>query len=284
MRLLTTGRVMAPALFLVTGLLVATAGGVAGQPGKDKEKLKDKGPKGGPERKAGKDLRKAFDHITDLAQTPAGKDGGKLLDHARGFYREAIRSYRDDHRKAGELAAAANDAARGLDHLRRASYRPVAGLPEPPDGPGGPPLPPAGPKDDGPKGKAPPPPPKDGPKGKGPPPIPAAGPGEPGPWAEALDALTRAHDRITDAGGSPAKGPARDFLDAAKAAYTRGRTAYEAGEFRRAAELARAADAFAHVPDHLDRAGWDGPVAPPVAPEPKAKRPGVPPPPAAIRD
>lgn len=216
------------------------------------------------------------------------------------FYRAGVKAYPDDPRKAAELAVAANDAARGLDHLRRASYQPVGGLPEPPAGFGGPPAPPDGPKGkeppkedgpkgkgpkDGPKGKAPPPPPlKDEPKGKEPPAIPAAGPPTGAePWASALDALTRARDRITAAGEAPAGGAARDFLDAARATYARGRTAYETGEYRTAGELARAAEAWSHVPEHLARAGWDGPDGPPVAPEPK-KKGLVPPPPLPIKD
>ena len=46
--------------------------------------------------------------------------------------------------------------------MRRASYQPVANLPEPPAEFDGPPPP-----NDGPKGKGAPPPPKDGPKDRG---------------------------------------------------------------------------------------------------------------------
>lgn len=274
-------RAVAPALFLGAGLLVFATGAV-GQPGKDKEKEpgkafkdkdKDKAPKGGPGGKAEHDLRKAFDALTDLSRTPpAGKASAGLLDQARGYYRAGVKAYPDDAPRAAALAAAAGAAARGLDHLRRADARPVAGLPEPPDA--------ADPKGgafggkEGPKGKAPK---DDGPKGK-------FGPeaaGERGPWSEALAALTKSRDVLGE-GGAPA-GPGADFLAAAKTTYGQARAAYEAGEYRRAAELARAAEAWAHVPEHLGRAAWDEPAGPRVAPEPRGKGPAAPPPPPPVR-
>jgi hypothetical protein len=278
MRRLLTGRAMAPALFLTAGLLVV-AGGATAQPGKERDKIKDKdkGPKAGPEGKAAKDLQKAFDRLTELSQTPpAGKAGGKLLDLAQEFYRAGVRAYPESPWKAAAAAAAVNDTVRGLDHLRRASLKAVAGLPEPPAAFDGPPPPADGPKEKfDPKGK------DDGPKGKEPPAGPAAGRG---PWSESLDALTRSRDRLAAAGDAPARGPGRDFLDAAKATYGQARAAYEAGEYRRAGELARAAEAWSNVPGHLARAGWDGPAAPVVAPEPRRKGPGVPPPPPPLAD
>jgi hypothetical protein len=266
----TTGRLIAPALFLAAGFLVVAAGGAVGQPGKDKEpgkekKDKDKGPKGGPE-KGVKELRKAFDGITEVAQAvPAGKEATRLLDHAKTFYRAAVKAYPDEPRRFRELALAANDAVRGLDHLRRASYQPVANLPEPPTDFDGPPRP-----KDGPKGKGAPPPPKDGPKGR----DLRDGPAERGPWSPALDALTDVHNQLATL-DVPTKGAGRDFFDAARNVYRQARTAYEAGDYRKAAELARAADAWLRVSEHLDRVEWDGPPAPALAPEPKGK--GAPP-------
>ncbi|HEX4607862.1 MAG TPA: hypothetical protein VH092_06635 [Urbifossiella sp.] len=263
-------RAVALALFLTTGLLVA-ADGAVGQPGKDKGKDKDKGFKDkGPGGKAERDLRKAFDALTDLTQTlPAGKASAGLLEQARVYYRAAVRAYPDDAPRAAELAKAANDAARGLEHVRRADARPAAGLPEPPE--------PAGVgfvgKEYG-KGKAGK---DDGPKAKfGP-----AFPGERGPWSEALDELTKARDVL--AGVGPAGGPGADFLAAAKGTYSQARTAYESGEYRRAAELARAAEAWAHVPEHLGEAGWDEPAGPRVAPEPQRKGAGAPPAPPPVK-
>jgi hypothetical protein len=298
---LTTGRFAAPALFLAAGLLVVAAGGAGGQPGKDKEpgtakkekdgpdkdakerKDKDAGPKGGPEKDA-KELRQAFDGITEAAQTPpAGKEATRLFDHAKSFYRAAVKAYPDDPRRSRELAVAAGDAVRGLEHLRRASFQPVSGLPEPPADLDGPPPP-----KDGPRGKdAPPPPPKDGPRGKDAPPPkdgPKDGPkdrgpggrsAERGPWTPALDALTEVQDQLTGA-NAPEKGPGKDFFDAAKTAYRDARKAYEAADYRKAGELARAADAWLRVGGHLDRAQWDGPAAS-AGPAPEPKRKGPPP-------
>ena len=271
-------RAVAPALFLGAGLLVCATGAV-GQPGRDKDKepgngFKGKGPKGGPGGKAEHDLRKAFDALTDLTHTPpAGKASAGLLEQARAFYRAGVKAYPDDAPRAAELAAAAGAAARGLDHLRRADARPVADLPEPPD-PAAPKGDKEGPKgkefkDDGPKGKGFK---GDGPKGK-------VGPdaGERGPWSQALDALAKSRDVLPEGGASA--GPGADFLAAAKTTYTQARAAYEAGEYRRAAELARAAEAWAHVPEHLGRAAWDEPAGPRVAPEPRGKGATAPPPP-----
>lgn len=269
MRMFRSGRLIAPALFLATGLLVvATDGSAFGQPGKkdkEKEKFKDKGEGPG---KAAKDLRKAFDRITDLSQTQfAGKEATRVFDHAKRFYREAVKVYAEDPRRATELAVAANDAGRGLEHYQRALAKPVPGLPEPPVEFDGPPFPPGGPK------------------GKGPPPPDSGIAGDRGPWSEALDALTVARQQLSwSDSGSPATGPARDVLDAAKAAYTQARMAYEAGEYRKATELARATEAWSHVPEHLNRAGWEASSAPPVAPLPKAKGPGAPPPPPLVKE
>ena len=73
------------------------------------------------------------DALTELSQAPAGKASGGLLDAARGYYRASMKAYPDDAPRAAELAAAANDAARGLTHLRKADFRPAPGLPEPPE-------------------------------------------------------------------------------------------------------------------------------------------------------
>jgi hypothetical protein len=268
---LTIGRLLAPALFLATGLLVAT-GGASGQPGKDKEpgkekRDKDKGPKGGPKgapEKGAKELRKAFDGITEVAQNaPAGRDTSRLFDHAKAFYRASVKAYPDEPRRSRELATAANDTVRGLEHLRRASFQPVAGLPEPPDDLTERPAP---------KGKDAPPPPKDGPKER----DLRDGPADRGPWTPALDALTGVQNQLTSA-DAPKKGAGRDFFDAATSVFRQARTAYEAGDYRKAAELARAAEAWLRVNEHLDRAEWDGPPAPPLAPEPKKGAPPLPP-------
>jgi hypothetical protein len=265
----TSGRLVAPALFCVTGLLVVASDRAAVSASnlqkekKDKDK-KDKDAKDWKEggNKAAKDLRKAFDKITDLSQLQiAGKEATRAFDHAKRFYREAVKAYPDDPRRSAELAIAANDTARGLEHLNRASLKPVAGLPEPPadfDRTIG------------------------GPKGKGPPAWNAGVGAEPGPWTESLEALAAALEQLTGWDAStPVNGPARDILDAAKAVYGQARTAYESGEYRKATELSRAAEAWSHVPEHLNRAGSERGAAPPLPPEPRLK--GAPPPPPAIK-
>jgi len=261
------------ALCLAASLCVAAAT-TAAPLGKDKPKgegPKKAGPKGEGPKGAGPkgvhDLRKAYDDLTELAETPPpGKDAGKLLDHAKGFYRAAVAAFPDDPRRARELAVAAKDAVRGLRHARRATAKPVPGLPEPPAGDR--PAPPR----DGPKGKAPPPPPDDGP-----------GAGRE-PWAPALEALRAAREWVSRGEASP-RGPGRDFAEAARRAYARGRQAYEEGEYRAAGEFARAAEAWAHVGEHLARSG-DEPPPPPdrPAPPPGRRGPGAPPPPPPVGD
>jgi hypothetical protein len=305
----TTGRLAAPALFLGAAMLVL-AGGADGQPGKDKEPDKDKkGAKGGPD-KGAKELHKAFDDINDLATSvPAGQEATRLFDQAKAFYRAAVKAFPADPRRARELALAADETVCGLNHLRRATAQPVANLPEPPLDADPAPAPKDGPKGkddpkgkDGPKGKEGMKD-KDGPKGKegmkdkdGPkgkeemkakdaPPPPkdgAKGPdrrAERGPWSPALDALTDVGSQLTAA--AEVKGAGREFVDAARTAYRKARAAYEGGEYRKAEALARAADAWLRVGDHLTRAEWDGSAAPPppAAPEPKKK--GAPPLPPA---
>jgi len=273
MSLLTPRRLMAPALFLASGMFVVAVDSSAFsaanmQKEKDKDKKekdkKDRDVKDGREGggKAAKDLRKAYETITDLSQVAVvGKEASRVLDHAKRIYREAVKAYPDDSRRSAELAAAANDAARGLEHLNRAMVKPVAGLPEPPvdfDRPVG------------------------GPKGKGPPAWNAGAGGEPGPWSEALEALSVAREQLTGIDvDAPVTGAARDILDAAKALYGQSRTAYEAAEYRKAAELARAAEAWSHVSEHLNRAGWETNNAPGLGPIPRSK--DVPPPPPAIK-
>jgi len=269
--LFVRGRFLAATLFLVAGGFVIVAGNEVGAANgqkekKDKEK-KDKDGKDGKDgpNKAAKDLRKAFNTITDLSQVAVtGKESIRVFDHAKRFYREAVKAYPDDPRRAAELAAAANDAGRGLENVWRASAKPVAGLPEPPAEF----LPPFG-----------------GPKGKGPPPPDGGPAAEGGPWSESLEALTVARDRLAWIdGGTAVTGPARDVLDAAKTVYAQSRTAYEGGEYRKAAELARAVEAWCHVPEHLTRAGFELPLGAPPPPLPKERGPGAPPPPPRIKE
>ena len=274
MSLFRPSRLIALALFVGSGLLViagdgttlSAATGQKDKKDKDAEKKdfdkKDKDAKNDPG-KAAKDLHKVFEKITDIAQTPAaGKEASRVFDHAKRFYRDAVKAYPTEPRRSAELASAANDALRGLEHLQRANAKPVTGLPEPPvdfDRPPG------------------------GPKGKGPPAWNAGAAAEPGPWSAALGALSVAQERLSSLDtAAPLNGPARDMIDAAKTVYGQARTTYEGGEYRKATELARAAEAWSHVPEHLTRAGGDMGEPPPMAPVPKLKGTGAPPPPPAI--
>jgi len=101
-------------------------------------------------------------------------------------------------------------------------------------------------------------------------PRPPAGPRDADPWEQARGDLRRAKERLAkpEADGGPA---GKEFRDAAKKAYTAGREAYEAKEYDKATELARAAEAWSHVGEHLDRAkdGKDDKPPPPPADAPK---------------
>jgi hypothetical protein len=139
----------------------------------------------------------------------------------------------------------------------------------------------------------PPPPPPGGRGAKGPPPPggddrpPPPPPGGPRgsvtePWRPALDALEHAKHRIDEAGEQTGAGKA--FLDGARGVYSRARKAYTNGDYRKSAELARGAEAWTHVGEHLQRAGYEGASlrtgrdsAPP--PPPDARREGRRPPP-----
>ena len=237
-------------------LLIALLGGVvvlAGSAGAYSRPPK-KGP--GPDQnagkgdKAGKDLRHAYDALTEVSllvradkgkgKDKAGPEVTRLTDQAKEVYRAAHRATRDEDRfRSKELSKAANDAARGLLHQLRAGAPPAADLPPPPD--------------------------------------------VQGPATAARDLLQRAYDRIADAGAGPDRGPGRDFLDASRRAYERARQAYLDRDYVRAAELARGAEAWTHVGEHLLRAeGADARVErdrrPPPPPPPGRGAPPPPPP------
>jgi hypothetical protein len=216
---------------------------------KDKKAPEPKGGKDkkGPEPKAAKDLNKAYDTLTEVSLAQSGakeklpRDLAKLFDQARDYYRSAVRSFEDgDTSRAGELAKAANDAGRGLKHWLRANGPAVPGLPAPPVEPG--------------------------------PPGPAAAE----PWEGTRQLLQRARDRITEVEGLNRDGPGQPFLEASRDAYQRARRAYLDKEYARAAELARGAEAWTHVGEHLQRSGRGLVIQPEKAP---AKPGNVPPPP-----
>jgi hypothetical protein len=68
--------------------------------------------------------------------------------------------------------------------------------------------------------------------------------------------LTRTHDRITKVGDGTTE-TGKQFLAASRRAYNQARTAYQDKDYRRAGELARAAEAWAHVEEHIAHAGGE---------------------------
>ena len=86
----------------------------------------------------------------------------------------------------------------------------------------------------------------------------------------ANEALQRARDRLIDLGTtSTVRGAGRELLVASRKVYELGRDAYNAGNYSKAGELARAADAWAHAVEHIQRAAPG--VSRPAADEKKGK-------------
>ena len=239
------------AVRLVAGFLVVCFCVTLGQARQDKQPVPEKDPKAGAEKidrgAVVREIQQAYEGITDLAQAaPTEKAAVQLFEHAKTFYRDAVKAYPSDPRRARELAGAANDTMRGLLSARRSAFAPVAGLPEPPTNPDAAPLV------------------KDG------------GTGKEGPWTQVLDSLNRLRDPIANS-GTLAAGVNKDFFDEAARAYREGRKAYDAGDYRKAGELAKAATAWFSVMDRLDRAGGaKAETAPFLTAEPKSSPP-VPP-------
>jgi hypothetical protein len=162
---------------------------------------------------------------------------------ADDLYQEAHRAFaQDDREQAMALAQAADEAGRGLVLYLRATAAPIRGLPEPPQAESAPPRA-NGPQD------LPAPPLEGGRPPRVPPDV------RPGPWTPALVTLHDARWDLRHAGDMPQGHPAHDFLVAGVTAYNAAREAYQKGEYVKAAELARAADTWAHVPEALRRAG-----------------------------
>jgi hypothetical protein len=223
----------------------------------------DKGPKGrekkgGPKGKA-HDLKKTYDDLAQVSALtrPAGKKGERRGDpDTRRYLDAAKRLYRDAVRAADTAGPEARErAVAAHDAARGLKHWVTASLPPVPDLP----RPPGGPL------------------------------GEER-WEPARRELQRAADRLGEV--ADAGGPAgREFREAADRAYRAARSAYEARDFERAAELARAAEAWTHVGEHLTRATGDGPPSPPdgradrVPPPPPPPERGdrVPPPPPPER-
>jgi hypothetical protein len=187
----------------------------------DEPPPKAKGKKGA----AGDDLRKTYDLLRRIR---AGTDGARTEERisdwtlrATRLYRQAIRSHEQgEPRRAREYSAAAHDLARAVDHAQNAAR---FDRPDPEL-----PLPPDG---IGPKDLS----------------------------ERTRRDLARAYDRIQSLlkfGVDPAS---RLYLDAARDLYNAARRDVQDGREERGGELARAAEAMTHVPEHLSRAGDEAP-------------------------
>lgn len=75
--------------------------------------------------------------------------------------------------------------------------------------------------------------------------------------------LRRTRDRLEDADAPESRGPGRAFLDAARRLYDQARQD-DRDDLIRALQLARAAEAWTHVGEHLQRAGSDRDAPPPL--------------------
>jgi len=198
------------------------------------------------DREPGGDLRKAYDLLRRLRadESAAGRPEERLrewTDQAGRLYREGLKAQTAaDMFRAREYGIAAHDLARAVDHARNASRY------DRPD----PDLPP--PSDDF---------------------------GLEDTRDRARRDLTRAYERLGWLGTWQAAPGAEVYIKAARDLYSAARRDLEAGRDERAGELARAAEAMTHVPEHLaqvgpERAREARPAPPPPdRPEPEGKRP-----------
>jgi hypothetical protein len=230
-------------------LSLGLAGAVASQPSASSEDMpapqKKKGEpsqKGAPKKDepgpAG-DLRRAYDLLRriKIEDGPSGRSDERLRDwteRAAKFYRKGVQAESTgEKRQAHEYGAAAHDLARAVDHVRNASML------------------------DRPDADLPPPPDQPGPGGD---------------EAEARRDLRRAYDRILEfrhEEGSEAK----FYLDAARDLYNAARRDVQGERLERAGELAKAAEAMTHVPEHLAHLNAPEPEGSRARPEsPKEKK------------
>ena len=198
-------------------------------------KAKAKGKKGA----SGDELRKTYDLLRRVrSDIGAGRTEERIkdwTDRATALYRRAIRMHEEgDVGRAREIGTAAHDLARAVDHARNASRLDRRD----PD--------------------LPPPPDDSGPEDIN---------------ERTRRDLYRAYGRIRSAGEQGADGDSRFYLEAARDLYNAARRDAEAGREERAGELARAAEAITHVPEHLNNAAGPG--------SPGLRKPGIsdPPPP-----
>jgi hypothetical protein len=190
------------------------------------------------------DLKRAYDLLRRIKAD--GRSSGRPEERLRDWTDRATRLYRDgvraaekgDDRLAHEYGASAHDLARAVDHARNAALFDA--------------------RDD----DLPPPPGAGGPEGDD---------------GRVRHDLRRAYDRITDLRDEAKGDDARFYVDAARDLYNAARRDAQAGRTERAGELAKAAEALTHVPEHLAHAASGGPEPPPrddFGPEAKPRRKG----------
>lgn len=182
-----------------------------------------KPPKGGKKGDPAHDLRKAHETITEvsliLTREREPAQTVQLLDQAKQFYRSAHQAF-----VRGDIERAREWAKAANDGARGIRHLLIAAAPTSDDLP----LPDDGGFEDA-ADRA---------------------------WRE----LERARDRFLAAEAwQSAGGGARDFERAGRQVYEEARDAYSAQKYERAAELGRAAEAWAHVGEHVAKA--DSPEA-----------------------
>jgi hypothetical protein len=224
-----------------------------GPPPKGKVKAKGKGePKKKVGRESGGDLKKAYDLLRRLRadDNGSGRPEERLrdwTDRAAGLYRSGLKAQSaGDMPSAREFGTAAHDLARAADHARNAVRY------DRPD----PDLPP--PSDDF---------------------------GLEDTRERATRDLYRAYERLGWLADTPKLEGSEFYIKAARDLYNAARRDLEAGREERGGELARAAEAMTHVPEHLDNVGgppgrFSDRLAAPLPPEgrPDPKRVDEPPP------
>ena len=231
----------------LTGAMPTLSPGSADDPPPRKKGEAEKKGEPGPQG----DLHRAYDLLRKIkAEDGVGGRADERLrgwtDRAASLYRRGVQAYADgDHHRAHELGLAAHDLARTVDHAKNAALLDHAD----PD------LPPPPPNGVGPAGDA----------------------------AQARRDLRHAFDRIGEL-EDDADQESKYYLDGARELYTAARRDAEDGRTELAAELAKAAEALTHVPEHLARATEDAPEPPKAAPKPKAKKKADGPEPKAKKD
>ncbi len=167
------------------------------------------------------DLRRAYDLLRRIRSDnrTVGRPEDRLrewTDRATKLYRDGLRAHAEgDLRLAHEYGAAAHDLARTVEHARNAALF------------------------DGPDSDLPPPPAEDDRDG--------------GEGRVRFD-LRHAYDRVRDALDDHSVPETKFYVDAARDLYNAARRDAAGGRNERAGELARAAEAITHVPEHLAHA------------------------------